>query len=198
MDVSSSPRSERTGPTCLVLCPTRELALQIQEETKKINYKGIKRSAPLFILWDGGSCHWKSRGMHLKSDCCILVGSNWILFSIVWKMDLLDDGSSVAKTLNAHIFPVGLTVESLKNIYIKRNQMFCIFFLLFFKLWLLIYFLMGKRIYKEKVPNVVQFFVCLFFSFYFYFLIKSGKKKLAKVLYNKTVFIIHALFFCHP
>ena len=49
-------------------------------------------------------------------------------------MDLLDDGSSVAKTLNAHIFPVGLTVESLKNIYIKRNQMFCIFIFYFFTL----------------------------------------------------------------
>ena len=43
-----SPRQQRKGPTVLVLCPTRELALQIQEEVKKINYKGIKRSE--FVL----------------------------------------------------------------------------------------------------------------------------------------------------
>ena len=38
----SSPRSERCGPTMLVLSPTRELALQIEDEVKKYSYKGIK------------------------------------------------------------------------------------------------------------------------------------------------------------
>lgn len=38
-----SPRTSRTGPTVLVLCPTRELAQQIEKEVNKINYKGIKR-----------------------------------------------------------------------------------------------------------------------------------------------------------
>ena len=37
-----SPRSERNGPSVLVLSPTRELALQIEEESKKYSYKGIK------------------------------------------------------------------------------------------------------------------------------------------------------------
>ncbi|KAK7100514.1 probable ATP-dependent RNA helicase DDX43 [Littorina saxatilis] len=42
IDGQTTPRPKRTGPTVLVLCPTRELALQIQEEVLKINYKGIK------------------------------------------------------------------------------------------------------------------------------------------------------------
>jgi ATP-dependent RNA helicase DDX43 len=36
------PRAERCGPTMLVLSPTRELALQIEDEVKKYSYKGIK------------------------------------------------------------------------------------------------------------------------------------------------------------
>ena len=38
-----SPMSERGGPSALVLSPTRELALQIEQEVKKYSYKGIKR-----------------------------------------------------------------------------------------------------------------------------------------------------------
>ncbi|XP_078050701.1 putative ATP-dependent RNA helicase DDX43 [Augochlora pura] len=37
-----TPRSERNGPTVLVMAPTRELALQIQEEVNKYTYHGIK------------------------------------------------------------------------------------------------------------------------------------------------------------
>ncbi|PVD22685.1 hypothetical protein C0Q70_15940 [Pomacea canaliculata] len=42
IDGQSVPRTSRTGPTVLVLCPTRELAQQIEKEVNKINYKGIK------------------------------------------------------------------------------------------------------------------------------------------------------------
>lgn len=45
------PREERRGPTMLVLSPTRELAQQIEQETKKINYKGIK----CVCIYGGGS-----------------------------------------------------------------------------------------------------------------------------------------------
>ena len=38
----SSPRSERCGPSVLVLSPTRGLALQIMEESNKYSYKNIK------------------------------------------------------------------------------------------------------------------------------------------------------------
>ncbi|XP_062506674.1 probable ATP-dependent RNA helicase DDX43 [Corticium candelabrum] len=36
------PREKRHGPTVLILSPTRELALQIQSEVEKYQYKGIK------------------------------------------------------------------------------------------------------------------------------------------------------------
>lgn len=42
IDNQTTPRHERLGPNVLVLSPTRELALQIEKEVKKINYKGIK------------------------------------------------------------------------------------------------------------------------------------------------------------
>ena len=42
IDNQTTPRSKRLGPNCLVLSPTRELAIQIEHEVKKINYKGIK------------------------------------------------------------------------------------------------------------------------------------------------------------
>jgi ATP-dependent RNA helicase DDX43 len=41
IDGQTTPRSERLGPNVLVLSPARELALQIEKEVKKINYKGI-------------------------------------------------------------------------------------------------------------------------------------------------------------
>ncbi|XP_061645520.1 probable ATP-dependent RNA helicase DDX43 isoform X2 [Phyllopteryx taeniolatus] len=42
MDGQPVPRSERKGPGMLVLTPTRELALQIEEECGKYRYKGYK------------------------------------------------------------------------------------------------------------------------------------------------------------
>lgn len=40
------PRDKRKGPGMLVLTPTRELALQIETECNKYQYKGYKRSRP--------------------------------------------------------------------------------------------------------------------------------------------------------
>jgi ATP-dependent RNA helicase DDX43 len=40
--VDLGPRDLRNGPNVLVLSPTRELALQIEEESKKYSYKDIK------------------------------------------------------------------------------------------------------------------------------------------------------------
>ncbi|KAH9496830.1 putative ATP-dependent RNA helicase ddx43 [Bulinus truncatus] len=40
--MTERPRSERVGPSALVLSPTRELAQQIEMEVNKINYKGIR------------------------------------------------------------------------------------------------------------------------------------------------------------
>ena len=42
IDNQITPREERLGPNVLVLSPTRELAIQIEQEVKKINYKGIR------------------------------------------------------------------------------------------------------------------------------------------------------------
>lgn len=42
IDNQLTPREKRIGPNVLVLSPTRELAVQIEQEVKKINYKGIK------------------------------------------------------------------------------------------------------------------------------------------------------------
>ena len=47
------PMSERGGPSALMLSPTRELALQIEQEVMKYSYKGIKRYLPhsnLYIM----------------------------------------------------------------------------------------------------------------------------------------------------
>lgn len=41
IDGQTIPREEREGPTVLILAPTRELALQIEKETLKYQYKGI-------------------------------------------------------------------------------------------------------------------------------------------------------------
>lgn len=42
IDNQITPREKRHGPNVLVLSPTRELAIQIEQEVKKINYKGIR------------------------------------------------------------------------------------------------------------------------------------------------------------
>lgn len=42
IDLQPVPRNQRGGPNVLVLSPTRELALQIEQEVKKYSYKGIR------------------------------------------------------------------------------------------------------------------------------------------------------------
>lgn len=51
IDGQITPRSERSGPSCLVLSPTRELAQQIEMEVKKFHYKGIRS----LCIYGGGS-----------------------------------------------------------------------------------------------------------------------------------------------
>lgn len=43
-DKQLTPRDQRVGPNVLVLSPTRELAIQIEQEVKKINYKGNRKN----------------------------------------------------------------------------------------------------------------------------------------------------------
>jgi ATP-dependent RNA helicase DDX43 len=50
IDNQPTPREKRVGPNVLVLSPTRELAIQIEQEVKKINYKGIKS----VVVYGGG------------------------------------------------------------------------------------------------------------------------------------------------
>lgn len=42
IDNQPVPRSKRGGANCLVLAPTRELALQIEKEVNKYSYRNIK------------------------------------------------------------------------------------------------------------------------------------------------------------
>jgi len=42
IDRQPIPRKQRRGANVLVLAPTRELALQIEKEVKKYNYRNIK------------------------------------------------------------------------------------------------------------------------------------------------------------
>ena len=50
IDLQPIPRNERGGPNVLIICPTRELALQIAEEVEKYEYRGIKS----VCLYGGG------------------------------------------------------------------------------------------------------------------------------------------------
>ena len=42
IDLQPIPRDTRGGPNVLIMCPTRELALQIDDEVKKYQYRGIE------------------------------------------------------------------------------------------------------------------------------------------------------------
>ena len=42
IDRQPVPRGQRGGPNVLVLAPTRELAIQIEMEVSKYQYRGIK------------------------------------------------------------------------------------------------------------------------------------------------------------
>ena len=42
IDNQPVPRGQRGGPNVLVLSPTRELAIQIESEVRKYEYRGIK------------------------------------------------------------------------------------------------------------------------------------------------------------
>ncbi|CAH1774865.1 unnamed protein product [Owenia fusiformis] len=65
IDRQTTPRSERTGPNMLVLSPTRELALQIEEEVKKYHYRGIRSCC----VYGGGNrreqCTTVQRGVEI-------------------------------------------------------------------------------------------------------------------------------------
>ncbi|CAH2108974.1 unnamed protein product [Euphydryas editha] len=50
IDGQPTPREKREGPTVLILAPTRELALQIEKEVSKYQYRGIKS----VCLYGGG------------------------------------------------------------------------------------------------------------------------------------------------
>lgn len=50
IDGQTIPKEEREGPTVLIMAPTRELALQIDKEVSKYQYKGIKS----VCLYGGG------------------------------------------------------------------------------------------------------------------------------------------------
>lgn len=41
-EYQTTPRNQRTGPTVLVMAPTRELAIQIEKEVAKYNFRNMK------------------------------------------------------------------------------------------------------------------------------------------------------------
>ena len=68
------PRKKRGGPNVLVLSPTRELALQIDSEVKKYEYKGIKS----VCLYGGGNRREQKKivtaGVQVGSNVTISMG----------------------------------------------------------------------------------------------------------------------------
>ena len=46
-----TPRAQRKGPSVLIMCPTRELALQIRDECKKYSYHELK----CLCIYGGGN-----------------------------------------------------------------------------------------------------------------------------------------------
>ena len=49
----TTPRNQRAGPTALIMAPTRELAQQIEKESRKYSYRGIKS----LCIYGGGDRH---------------------------------------------------------------------------------------------------------------------------------------------
>lgn len=84
------PRDQRTGPSALVLSPTRELAQQIEKEVNKINYKGIRRYShgfsqlPFQIFLD---CQFKEKRIVSK----VLFSLSSITFIIELSIVMISD-----------------------------------------------------------------------------------------------------------
>lgn len=102
IDSQPVPRSERTGPSCLVLAPTRELAQQIEREAKKYNYRGIR----CVCIYGGGSRREQIQSVNLGVEIIIatpgrlndlvmnnIIDLNFVTFLILDEADrMLDMG----------------------------------------------------------------------------------------------------------
>uniref|UniRef100_A0A023G545 RNA helicase n=1 Tax=Amblyomma triste TaxID=251400 RepID=A0A023G545_AMBTT len=102
IDSQPMPREERTGPSCLVLAPTRELAQQIEREAKKYNYRGIK----CVCIYGGGSRREQIQTVNLGVEIVIatpgrlndlvmnsIIDLNYVTFLVLDEADrMLDMG----------------------------------------------------------------------------------------------------------
>lgn len=55
----TTPITERKGPSALVITPTRELAIQIEQEIKKYSYKGLR----VACIYGGGDKHTQMKAI---------------------------------------------------------------------------------------------------------------------------------------
>ncbi|XP_077498085.1 putative ATP-dependent RNA helicase DDX43 [Amblyomma americanum] len=102
IDSQPVPREERTGPSCLVLAPTRELAQQIEREAKKYHYRGIK----CVCIYGGGSRREQIQTVNLGVEIVIatpgrlndlvmnnIIDLNYVTFLVLDEADrMLDMG----------------------------------------------------------------------------------------------------------